>query len=1301
MDYDFSRLNTRSFEQLIQALSISTISAGTQIFGDGPDGGREATYQGKTSFPSPSNGWDGYIVIQAKFRQKPQHDDAEWAIRELTKELKKFSSNVRNLKKPEYYVFATNIVLTPVYETGSKDKIAALIKKYSKLTGIKDFVIWDRDQISRLLDLNHSIRITYAAWITPGDVLSAIIKRIEPKSVNFEVIMHNFLQKEMRSEHFVNLGQAGNSGADEVPLASVFVDLPVTQHTELLSSEVNDLIVSQRPDYLTQSQASGAIRQLLTISSTKLDPESNRSNDHGKLSASESEQSRQVGKAVFVGGPGQGKSTLTQFFCQINRSQILSNSTLPMDFESRARCSIVFETMEKEKLPLPLIARFPFRIELNKFASDLAKGQTSSVISYIASRIKKRTDQDVCANDLREWLRSFPWLIALDGLDEVPATSNRAQVIDQIHEFLIDSHQCNADLMLISTTRPQGYSNEFSPKHFRHFKLDPLNTEHALHYAEKLITRRWINDEEKAQELLERLTLASTEESTIRLMQSPLQVTIMALLVETLGEPPKERWRLFSEYYKVINSREKKRAIPAAKLLNVYQADIDAIHQITGYELQTRSEKEGSTDSLLELATFSKLITTRLESEGHTGSLLDTLKSEIIDAALERLVFLVAPQQNQIGFEIRSLQEFMAAQHLMTGKDSEITENLKLIAGASHWRNVFLFAAGRCFHDKQHLRSELYIICCQLNETSDEHPSSLLDKTVLVGSSLALDILEDGAVLNQPGQLALYVRLALRIIELPPHREQIRLASLYRSNYEEIYFEQISQKIDDSVFHRTMGAWQTLLQLVKQDISWATSLANEKWPDSLPKAIDLIKSAEKNEILSEWLEQKILETNFQLPIGDAYWYREKRSDDIMNFNSAPSWVRALIEEINTPTPARFNLQNVSNSLKILIGHPSFENTINTRSTFTLHPEWKWLAETIEFSTKPSKELLSSLLYSFSNLESINTIKIYEWAKAIYWPLTACIAKGSKREEYVFYAAAARRGDLGDPTSWSAAQRRWSDNGITQSDLDYEPKYKLPFDDMIATNGYPLNFDSMSISHDEHTSTTADDLLDFYKQTNTDRSRSLIGRALLFSLAVVKDSNAAVRLLDETATLFDSLENNWISINLLDHAPDHFWQDSRCLEFLTRLGSMPKITTERGKLLAASKIERLLYINQNNESLLNILAKYCSAGYSCSELTSTNLLFSDDKTRAAVVAIEISRKSLSLHHVEVLARNISGEDYNLRSNLLRYVSGPKNRSVAIESFLVNLYGFLPVHLWENRTQILNALHKIQRAKFSSI
>ena len=69
-DYDLSQLSSRSFEQLLQALAAKVLGPGVGVFGDGPDGGREATFHGKVPYPYDDDSWEGYGVLQAKFRQR-------------------------------------------------------------------------------------------------------------------------------------------------------------------------------------------------------------------------------------------------------------------------------------------------------------------------------------------------------------------------------------------------------------------------------------------------------------------------------------------------------------------------------------------------------------------------------------------------------------------------------------------------------------------------------------------------------------------------------------------------------------------------------------------------------------------------------------------------------------------------------------------------------------------------------------------------------------------------------------------------------------------------------------------------------------------------------------------------------------------------------------------------------------------------------------------------------------------------------------------------------------------------------
>lgn len=65
MDYDLGRLGESQFEHLTQSLAIAQLGAGVEIFGDGPDGGREASFKGDFDMQTGVR-WSGYCVLQVR-----------------------------------------------------------------------------------------------------------------------------------------------------------------------------------------------------------------------------------------------------------------------------------------------------------------------------------------------------------------------------------------------------------------------------------------------------------------------------------------------------------------------------------------------------------------------------------------------------------------------------------------------------------------------------------------------------------------------------------------------------------------------------------------------------------------------------------------------------------------------------------------------------------------------------------------------------------------------------------------------------------------------------------------------------------------------------------------------------------------------------------------------------------------------------------------------------------------------------------------------------------------------------------
>ncbi len=229
-DYNFTGLSSRSFEQLIQALAVKIIGPNIIVFGDGKDGGREATFNGAVPYPS-SPEWNGYGVVQAKFLQRPQNakSDGDWALAQLRGELEAFADPEKERKKPDYYIFATNAILTPVQNKGSKDKASALFDEFKSTVPLRAYDIWDYDKLRSFLDNNQDVRKKYAAFITSGDVLSQMMEWLDLQRPDFEQTLTNFLEKELLSDQFANLERAGHTTNDRIPIARL---MPLTHPKE-------------------------------------------------------------------------------------------------------------------------------------------------------------------------------------------------------------------------------------------------------------------------------------------------------------------------------------------------------------------------------------------------------------------------------------------------------------------------------------------------------------------------------------------------------------------------------------------------------------------------------------------------------------------------------------------------------------------------------------------------------------------------------------------------------------------------------------------------------------------------------------------------------------------------------------------------------------------------------------------------------------------------------------------------------------------------------------------------------------
>jgi hypothetical protein len=1092
-DYSFSGLSTRSFEQLIQALCMKLLGPNTVIFGDGPDGGREATYEGPSSYGTDAAPWNGYIVVQAKFRQKSESmaRDAAWALSQLASEVRKFQNRKRKLRRPDYYIFATNVALTPVYKKGSKDKAYVRLNKLKDSLRLKGFDVWDYDKLRTFLDGYEDIRRAYGAWVTPGDVLAELVSGLNLKHAQFDDILTNFLQKELLSDRYANLEQAGHTVEERVPLANVFVDLPTLREP-----------TSEPPDNRRHPPL-GFVREILETARERFDNESLSSfvAGRGRLSR----EGARLGRYVLVGGPGQGKTTVGQFICQLFRTSILRHKPRKMlSGDALEAMREIEDQCESEGLSIPTVRRFPIRVVLSEYATHLNQ-RNDNLLTYLAGRIQAKSGKQFTIDDFRRWLGSYPFVLILDGLDEVPASSNREQLLNTVRDFWIDVADCAADILVLATTRPQGYNDDFSPKFYEHKYLTPLTNEQALHYAKRLVHVRYEGEETRIEKILDRLERACRQSSpTSRLMRSPLQVTIMTTLVDRVGQPPQERWNLFKDYYTVIYEREIERDSSAASLLRDYQADINAIHARVGLLLQVESEKTGRTDARLSLERFKAIVRIRLSEEGHEGKNLRNLEDRLITAAMHRLVFLVGLEQGQIGFEVRSLQEFMAAEGLIQGSEADLAPRLRAIAPISHWRNVFLFAAGWCFSERQILRDTIQAICCELNEDSDDAV-----KAVLAGSQLAVDLLEDGSARRQPKQASALFRIAFRLLDLPPTDYQTKLGSLYSPEFEKMFEEEISKRLYLKSYEAQLGAWNAL-SVMNPKISFVKRFRNEHWPQDKHHSLSHIKYlSTPQEIYDKLLSLAPVFTPHE--IAEAYSQRLFRvgfSRSVVK-GSPTSWFGAFMKLLNQMlwerppfdvvlrVPANQAEQTFRTSISCFTdGQLAWQIPF---SEMPASPLWQPFIAAGCFLRNPSHAELGAQLAKLANcdLSIYQSPKLpwFDWLSSLPWPLGASLSRCSNGQ-LLALSSLARDGSLGGFSDWRNAEQRWLSKGISLEDIQYIPSEPSAFDKAVGTIGFPFGSkQSFGVGQQSGTSNPLVVLDTFNQLSNTHISNSLASAIL--------------------------------------------------------------------------------------------------------------------------------------------------------------------------------------------------------------
>lgn len=696
------------FESMVQALLEKTyrIDGNLIQFGQGQDGGREATWSQPTNhaqYSRPTNQKADVVkewVFQVKYHDLDQRGWStarDAVVEDLDKELEKI---VHKYAVPCHaYVIITNVPFTGARNVGTRDQVTALAKKWSK--HISEIYVWDAADLSRMLDANEDVRTAYLDTILVGDTLKAIYSEATSSVNRKQSAFKAYLKFVTEREGSARAEEAGDE--PDLPLAQVFIDLILK-----IRDSNNKLPI----EWLARKHKSKPNADPVLL------PESLM-----QVRASFALFFADYPYILLLGGPGLGKSTLTQFLSLYQAARIVAPE-LSMRLADRLKLP---EGITAKDLDANCRPRFPFRIELRRYARWMSNQQDNKheLARYIVEvLINPNASSTLGMDDVFDLASKNPILLILDGLDEVPNPETRRQIIANLQVFLrrIDSE--NGDIQVILSSRPKGYSGEFEGFEPITWELNELERPDFDEYCDCWLKNR-IRDAEDRSEAKERINRGMLSEAVQRLAISLLQATVILTIVRRKIEIPHQRNSLYKKYVKVIFDREKEKS----EIVRERENELLRLHERVGYELHCKMEQ--TRIEALDRATFRSYVLSVLEDYSAIelgNKKLRDVADEIIEAATDRLCLLIGKGEDQtdVDFVVQQYREYFAALYLSNHFDADPDRVFDmLVRRGAYWAYVLQFYVAQA-----NTRQQMLWVTSIPDQYNEENPvEALVRKT--------------------------------------------------------------------------------------------------------------------------------------------------------------------------------------------------------------------------------------------------------------------------------------------------------------------------------------------------------------------------------------------------------------------------------------------------------------------------------------------------------------------------------------------------------------------------------------------
>lgn len=645
--YLYERLSEKRFQELCNALLVSEYGSGqVQCFPVGQsDGGRDAVRK--------QNG--RVIVYQVKWAKKAISSPVAW----LDGAIKGESDKIRRLvaNGASEYILLTSLPGTAVPGRGTMDQLDAVLKQYSDDFGIPMHCWWRADIDARVDNAPRELKWTYSDMLAGNELIRYLIEadRAETHLGELQDLLLKVVAAQELEDARVKFKRVD---LDVYNLADLFVDV----EAERLTGPSVDLSDVRATPEAAKTRLGGAAHYLLNTARPF---------------------------TLVIGEPGQGKSTLGQYVCQVHRHALLPGG------DTRLLSAA------------PPNVRVPLRIDLRDYAAWLGANESidgittasngnlnteRSLEQFLVPFTKDRSGGlPIDIQTTHEILQRFPVLIVLDGLDEVARPDVRQRVVAEIDSFSNRLRAGSTSAQVIVTTRPNSSGlAEPSRDLFESIALAPLTSSLRTTYLRKWADANHVQG--TARRALERTFRERSAEPHIALLaDNPMQLTILLYLIHKRGDSvPTGRTSLYTSYMETLLDREGEKT----KAVVDHRPELEEVTAYLGWHLQSLAESKGG-NGTLSIRELKKAILDYLFDVEKETSLVDALFTTVTD----RVWALTSKIQGTFEFDVQPVREYFAAKflHDFAGADNadfDASDVLRELVRRAYWLNTTRFFVG-------------------------------------------------------------------------------------------------------------------------------------------------------------------------------------------------------------------------------------------------------------------------------------------------------------------------------------------------------------------------------------------------------------------------------------------------------------------------------------------------------------------------------------------------------------------------------------------------------------------------------